>query len=257
MTPERLRICSATRKPSSKSMACSSLTKRTLLATRAEVSHSNGSSRTFTGGRSKHNTALSCFPQRWETRARVQQWVDPAAAGVLYESDWRGPRRLHAIYTDVDWGARRRFPSGRGGFDHALSMTFGAGFASGWPKVLTSTAFRSWNLSGHSRVACLPAVVGARAARFDDRLLSNGRAIGPRCVSRRPGSAHNLDTARGAADGASDRRVASQRPRPARGVAEFLNRLTMLIHLCQSSNAASPTTTPRLRVQAWSPSRKS
>jgi len=50
-------------------------------------------------------------------RGQVQQWVDPAAAGVLYESDWRGPRRLHAIYTtDVDWETREEVPFSSRGF---------------------------------------------------------------------------------------------------------------------------------------------
>jgi hypothetical protein len=44
-------------------------------------------------------------------RGQVQQWVDPTESGVLYQSDWRGPRRLHAIYTtDVEWTTRREEP---------------------------------------------------------------------------------------------------------------------------------------------------
>lgn len=44
-------------------------------------------------------------------RGQVQQWVDPRGEGVLFQSDWRGPRRLHGIFgTDVDWNSRREEP---------------------------------------------------------------------------------------------------------------------------------------------------
>jgi hypothetical protein len=34
-------------------------------------------------------------------RAALRGWLDPADAGFHFVSDWRGPRRLHAIYTTV------------------------------------------------------------------------------------------------------------------------------------------------------------
>jgi DEAD/DEAH box helicase len=44
-------------------------------------------------------------------RGQVQQWIDPTENGVLYQSDWRGPRRLHGIFTTgVDWESRREEP---------------------------------------------------------------------------------------------------------------------------------------------------
>jgi hypothetical protein len=44
-------------------------------------------------------------------RAQVRAWVDPADEGVLFESDWRGPRRLHAIFTTrIEWDKRSETP---------------------------------------------------------------------------------------------------------------------------------------------------
>ena len=40
-------------------------------------------------------------------RGHISQWIDPGSEGVSKHSDWRGPRRLHAIYTtDIDWEKR-------------------------------------------------------------------------------------------------------------------------------------------------------
>ena len=37
-------------------------------------------------------------------RAEIKRWVDPDGEGKLYSSEWRGPRRLHALfYTDAQW----------------------------------------------------------------------------------------------------------------------------------------------------------
>ncbi|MGH2763549.1 MAG: DEAD/DEAH box helicase [Thermoleophilaceae bacterium] len=37
-------------------------------------------------------------------RLEIKRWVDPDDAGRLYWSEWRGPRRLHAVfYTDAQW----------------------------------------------------------------------------------------------------------------------------------------------------------
>lgn len=37
-------------------------------------------------------------------RANIVNWLDPDGTGVDYHSDWRGPRRVHAIYTaEPDW----------------------------------------------------------------------------------------------------------------------------------------------------------
>jgi len=37
-------------------------------------------------------------------RAQIKRWIDPDDAGKLYWSEWRGPRRLHAVfYTRADW----------------------------------------------------------------------------------------------------------------------------------------------------------
>jgi hypothetical protein len=39
-------------------------------------------------------------------RAQIRSWVDPDHLGRAGESDWRGPRRLHAIFnTHIDWEA--------------------------------------------------------------------------------------------------------------------------------------------------------
>lgn len=37
-------------------------------------------------------------------RAEIKRWVDPTDEGQMYFSEWRGPRRLHAVfYTDALW----------------------------------------------------------------------------------------------------------------------------------------------------------
>lgn len=43
-------------------------------------------------------------------RGQIMTWLDPAGSGVPFSSDWRGPRRLHAIYnTEVEnWTAPLR-----------------------------------------------------------------------------------------------------------------------------------------------------
>jgi hypothetical protein len=52
-------------------------------------------------------------------RAEIKHWVDPDDAGKLYWSEWRGPRRLHAVfYTDAHW-------------DHAQYLPFAS---PGWPQ---------------------------------------------------------------------------------------------------------------------------
>lgn len=39
---------------------------------------------------------------------QVMQWVDPDHSGLLHESTWRGPRRLHALFsTRPDWNSKR------------------------------------------------------------------------------------------------------------------------------------------------------
>ncbi len=36
----------------------------------------------------------------------IAQWLSPLGSGLLHESDWRGPRRLHAVFnTRADWGS--------------------------------------------------------------------------------------------------------------------------------------------------------
>lgn len=41
-------------------------------------------------------------------RGQLMEWLDPNRAGLLFESDWRGPRRLNALFsTRVDWRTRR------------------------------------------------------------------------------------------------------------------------------------------------------
>jgi hypothetical protein len=41
-------------------------------------------------------------------RGQLMRWLDPRDDGLLFESDWRGPRRLNAIFsTRVDWQTRR------------------------------------------------------------------------------------------------------------------------------------------------------
>ena len=40
-------------------------------------------------------------------RGQLMAWLDPEGNGLLYESEWRGPRRLHALFnTRVDWTRR-------------------------------------------------------------------------------------------------------------------------------------------------------
>ena len=37
-------------------------------------------------------------------RAEIKRWIDPDDGGRLFSSEWRGPRRLHAVfYTDALW----------------------------------------------------------------------------------------------------------------------------------------------------------
>ena len=41
----------------------------------------------------------------------VMSWLDPAGRGTMQSSDWRGPRRLDAIFTTaIDWDAESRSP---------------------------------------------------------------------------------------------------------------------------------------------------
>ena len=38
-------------------------------------------------------------------RAEIKRWIDPDDGGRLFSSEWRGPRRLHAVfYTNALWG---------------------------------------------------------------------------------------------------------------------------------------------------------
>jgi hypothetical protein len=42
-------------------------------------------------------------------RAEIKRWIDPDDGGRLFSSDWRGPRRLHAVfYTDARWDEEQR-----------------------------------------------------------------------------------------------------------------------------------------------------
>lgn len=44
-------------------------------------------------------------------RAQLKAWIDPADEGKLFASEWRGPRRLHAIfYTRPDWEHPQHVP---------------------------------------------------------------------------------------------------------------------------------------------------
>jgi hypothetical protein len=44
-------------------------------------------------------------------RAEVMSWIDPQDVGLHFHDEWRGPRRLHGVYTtDVDWDARDETP---------------------------------------------------------------------------------------------------------------------------------------------------
>ena len=42
-------------------------------------------------------------------RAQIMSWISPDQTGQLFSSEWRGPRRLHAVfYTDADWEKQER-----------------------------------------------------------------------------------------------------------------------------------------------------
>jgi len=44
-------------------------------------------------------------------RANIASWLDPGGTGFHYSSSWRGPRRLHGIFTtEPDWGSERELP---------------------------------------------------------------------------------------------------------------------------------------------------
>lgn len=44
-------------------------------------------------------------------RAQLKAWIDPDDEGKLYSSEWRGPRRLHAVfYTDAQWQQPEHVP---------------------------------------------------------------------------------------------------------------------------------------------------
>jgi hypothetical protein len=50
-------------------------------------------------------------------RAQLKAWVDPDDIGKLYASEWRGPRRLHAVfYTDAQWQRPEHVPFGSRGW---------------------------------------------------------------------------------------------------------------------------------------------
>lgn len=43
-------------------------------------------------------------------RVHIHQWLDPTSTQTPFHSEWRGPRRLHAVYTtDVDWSTRETY----------------------------------------------------------------------------------------------------------------------------------------------------
>lgn len=44
-------------------------------------------------------------------RASIASWLDPAAAGFRYASSWRGPRRVHSIFTtEPSWDEEQELP---------------------------------------------------------------------------------------------------------------------------------------------------
>lgn len=50
---------------------------------------------------------------------QIASWLDPSQAATLFESGWRGPRRLHALlYSNVEWGELDRLPSRSTTFTH-------------------------------------------------------------------------------------------------------------------------------------------
>ncbi|WP_091602895.1 DEAD/DEAH box helicase [Arthrobacter koreensis] len=50
---------------------------------------------------------------------QIASWLEPTQAATLFESGWRGPRRLHALlYSKVEWGELERLPSRSTTFTH-------------------------------------------------------------------------------------------------------------------------------------------
>jgi hypothetical protein len=44
-------------------------------------------------------------------RANIASWLDPGQTGFHYSSDWRGPRRVHSIFTtEPDWSTEHELP---------------------------------------------------------------------------------------------------------------------------------------------------
>lgn len=47
-------------------------------------------------------------------RTELMTWIDPSGEGQLFHDDWRGPRRLHGVYTTgIDWNSRAYEPPQR------------------------------------------------------------------------------------------------------------------------------------------------
>lgn len=69
---------------------------------------------------------IVCLSAAIGNRLQIAQWLDPSGTGTRWESDWRGPRRLHGIYsTEVaDWDAPRTASRKRAGrFEYDLQGT--------------------------------------------------------------------------------------------------------------------------------------
>lgn len=50
---------------------------------------------------------------------QIASWLNPAQAATLFESGWRGPRRLHALlYSNVEWDHLERLPPKSSTFTH-------------------------------------------------------------------------------------------------------------------------------------------
>lgn len=52
---------------------------------------------------------------------QIAQWIDSGAPAILHQSDWRGPRRLHAAFsTDAEWSATTAIGGRRGRYPYRL-----------------------------------------------------------------------------------------------------------------------------------------
>ncbi|AGB26822.1 superfamily II helicase (plasmid) [Mycobacterium sp. JS623] len=86
----------------------------------------------------------------------IAQWLDPAGNCLLHESDWRGPRRLHAVFnTKALWGTTQVEPTtgSKWKYRHTTELegVIRLRMANGQVKQLVTTGDTGWRLVRKSK----------------------------------------------------------------------------------------------------------